>query len=219
VGRVKQLLLAMVLLASPDALGPVVRQDGFQFRPPLAFRMARMDLYHGTRVGSVARFANSPRYLAAALIDGDGEDASSMLFSVVEETVVLGPSSRDEFSTAVVKHLHDELGQPFQLERAQVTDGRVEVLGSIRQGSQLRRILVAIWPGEGRHLVGMASAPSGRWDELAPLIDASFDSLKEDPGISARPPQRYVWAFVALLAALAMISIGLWRRRQAARQT
>ncbi|MFT3708301.1 MAG: hypothetical protein QM817_11665 [Archangium sp.] len=212
-------VIAMLLLlaASPDALGQVVRQDGFQFRPPAAFRMARMDLFHGTRVGSVARSSASQRYLAAALIDGDGEDAASLLFSVVEETVVLGPSSRDEFSTAVVRHVHDELGQPFQLERVQVTDGRIEVLGSIRQGSQLRRILIAIWPGEGRHLVAMASAPSGRWDELAPLIDASFDSLKEDPSISARPPQRYVWAFVALLAALSMISIGLWRRRQANR--
>lgn len=211
------LVLSLLLGVAPDSLGQVVRQDGFQFRPPAAFRMARMDLFHGTRAGSVARSSSSSRYLAAALIDGDGEDAASLLFSVVEETVVLGPSSRDEFSTAVVRHFTDELGQPFQLERAQVTDGRVEVLGAIRQGSQLRRVLVVVWPGEGRHLVGMASAPSGRWDELLPAIDASFDSLKEDPSISARPPQRYVWAFVALLAALLMISIGLWRRRQAAR--
>ncbi|MBL8912385.1 MAG: hypothetical protein JNM17_16960 [Archangium sp.] len=210
------LVLCAFLGVAPE-LGQVVRQDGFQFRPPSAFRMARMDLFHGTRAGSVARSSGSTRYLAAALIDGDGEDAASLLFSVVEETVVLGPSSRDEFSTAVVRHFTDELGQPFQLERAQVTDGRVEVLGAIRQGSQLRRILVVVWPGEGKHLVGMASAPSGRWDELLPSIDASFDSLKEDPSISARPPQRYVWAFVALLAALLMISIGLWRRRQAAR--
>lgn len=211
------LLLALSLTATPDALGQVVRQDGFQFRPPQAFRMARMDLFHGTRAGSIARSAAAQRYLAAALIDGDGEDAASLLFSVVEETVVLGPSSRDEFSTAVARHFTDELGQPFQLERAQVNDGRVEVLGAIRQGSQLRRILVAIWPGEGKHLVAVASAPSGRWDELAPAIKACFESLKEDPTVSARPPQRYVWAFVALLAALSMISIGLWRRRQAAR--
>lgn len=211
------MLCCVLLTVAPDALGPLVRQDGFQFRPPQAFRMARMDLFHGTRAGSVARTSSAPRYLAAALIDGDGEDAASLLFSVVEETVLLGPASRDEFSTAVARHFNDELGQPFQLERAQVNDGRVEVLGAIRQGSQLRRILVAIWPGEGRHLVAIASAPSGRWDELAPVIDASFDSLKEDPTIAARPPQRYVWAFVALLAALSMISIGLWRRRQAAR--
>jgi len=213
------LVLALVLSApaSLEALGPVVRQDGFQFRPPKAFRMARMDLFHGTQVGSVSRFAASTRYLSAALIDGDGEDAASFLVSVVEETVVLGPSSRDEFSTAVVRHLGDQLGQPFQLERAQVNNGRVEVLGSIRQGSQLRRILVAIWPGEGRHLVAMASAPSGRWDELAPLLDASLDTFREDVVISARPPQRYVWAFAALIAALFMVSIGVWRRRQQAR--
>ncbi|MFO0596001.1 MAG: hypothetical protein U0228_11870 [Myxococcaceae bacterium] len=218
------LVLALVVpLASAELptpvtqLGNLVRQDGYQFRPPVAFRMARMDLYHGTHAGSVARTAGAARYLSAALIDGENEDAASLLVSVVEETVVLGPGSRDEFSTAVLKHLHDELGQPFQLERAQVNDGRVEVLGAIRQGSQLRRVLVAIWPGEGRHLVAMASAPSGRWDELAPAFRASFDSMKEEPTVSARPPQRYVWAFVALLGALAMISIGLWRRRQAAR--
>jgi hypothetical protein len=63
----------------------------------------------------------------------------------------------------------------------------------------------------------MLSAPSGRWEALAPVIRNSFDSMKVDPVTSARPSQRLLWAFAALVAALMLISIGLWRRRQAAR--
>ena len=37
-----------------ELLGPPLRQEGWQLRPPREFRMARMDLFHGTRVGSVA---------------------------------------------------------------------------------------------------------------------------------------------------------------------
>lgn len=207
----------IVVLGALEPLGPVVRQDGFQFKPPKSFRMARMDLFHGTHVGSVTRNPATSRYLSAALIDGDGEDAATLLISVVEETLTLGPSSRDEFSTAVVRHITDELGQPFQLERAEIREGRVEVLGSIRQGAQLRRVLVAAWPSEGRHVVAFCSAPSGRWESLSPLITESFASLKVEPASLARPPQRLMWAFAALVAAAMMISIGLWRRRQAAR--
>lgn len=209
--------VVLMLLSADAQLGPVLRQDGFQVKPPAGFRMARMDLFHGTQVGTISVNPSAPRYLSAALVDGDGEDAASILISIVEVTLSLGPSSRDELSTAVVRHLRDELGQPFQLERAEVTNGRVEVLGSVRQGSQLRRILVAAWPGESRHVVALCSAPSGRWETLAPILRESFDSMKVDPVATARPPQRLLWAFAALVAALMLISIGLWRRRQAAR--
>lgn len=212
---------AVVLLlsaAAPPTLGPVLRQDGFQVKPPSSFRMARMDLFHGTQAGTLTTAPGATRYLSAALIDGDGEDATSILISVVDATLGLGPSSRDELSTAVVRHLRDELGQPFQLERAEVKNGRVEVLGSVRQGSQLRRILVAAWPGESRHVVAICSAPSGRWEALAPMIADSFDTMKVEPVSSLRPPQRLLWAFAALVAALLLISIGVWRRRQAARE-
>jgi hypothetical protein len=207
-----------LLLLSADGLGPVLRQDGFQMKPPRNFRMARMDLFHGTQVGTISLSPAAPRYLSAALIDGDGEDAASILISVVDATLSLGPSSRDDLSTAVVRHLRDELGQPFQLERAEVTNGRVEVLGSVRQGSQLRRILVAAWPGDSRHVVALCSAPSGRWEAMAPVLSESFDSLKVEPVLLPRPPQRLVWAFAALVGAALLISVGLWRRRQAARK-
>lgn len=208
---------AVVLLLLSADLGPVLRQDGFQVKPPATFRMARMDLFHGTQVGTIAVHPSASRYLSAALVDGEGEDAASLLISVVEATLSLGPSSRDELSTAVVRHLRDELGQPFQLERAEVTNGRVQVIGSVRQGSQLRRILVAAWPGESRHVVAICSAPSGRWDSLAPVLADSFDSMRVEPVSSPRPSQRLVWAFAALVAALMLISVGLWRRRQAGR--
>lgn len=211
-------LVVASVLGATDSLGPVVRQDGFQFKPPRSFRMARMDLFHGTRVGGVTRSPNVPRYLSAALIDGEGEDAATLLVSVIEESLSLGPSARDEFSTAVVRHVTDELGQPFQLERAEIKDGKVEVLGSIRQGSQLRRVLVAAWPGEGRHVVALCSAPSGRWDALSPLLAESLSTMKFEPSTSGRPSRRLAWAFAALVAALLVTSVGLWRRRQAARE-
>jgi hypothetical protein len=211
--------IALVLLSAAAPLGPVLRQDGFQMKPPSQFRMARMDLFHGTQVGTVSVSPSASRYLSAALVDGEGEDAASLLISVVEVTLSLGPSSRDELSTAVVRHLRDELDQPFQLERAEVKNGRVEVLGSVRVGSQLRRIVVAAWPGETRHVVAVCSAPSGRWEALAPVLSDSFDSMKVEPISSQRLPQRLVWAFAALLAALLLISIGLWRRRQASAQS
>ncbi len=208
-------VLGLVVLAS-DALGPALRQDGYTLRPPRGFRMARMDLFLGTRAGAVSVAPGAQRYLSAALIDGEGEDAASLLLSVVEARYAAGPSARDALSTATVRHFRDELGQPFELERADVRNGRVEVLGSIRQGSQLRRVLVAAWPAEPRHVVVVASAPSGRWADLAPTLAASLDTLRQDP-VAAGPSPRLRWAFAALVASLLLVSVGLWRRRQAAR--
>lgn len=208
------MLTVLCLVAMSAApLGPVLRQDGFQVRPPAGFRMARMDLFHGTRVGAIG----GGGYLSAALVDGDAETASSLLLAIVDTSFSLGPSSRDTLSTAVVKHFNDALDQPFSLERAEVVNGRVQVIGAIRQGSQLRRVLVAAWPGVGRHVVAVASAPSGRWDELAPQFADSFESLKVDAPLTSRPPQQVMWAAAALAAAALLISIGVWRRRQAAR--
>lgn len=209
--------LALLVLSGAGTLGPALRQDGFQLRPPAGFRMARMDLFHGTQVGAVSPGGSG--YLSAALVDGDGENAASLLIAVADTPFSLGPSARDTLSTAVVKHFNDTLAQPFSLERAELVGGRAQVLGSIRQGSQLRRVLVAAWPGEGRHVVAVASVPSGRWDELAPQLSESFDSFRPDVSGGARPPPQLMWGFAALAAALLLISIGLWRRRQAARES
>ncbi len=209
-------MLLLFILSASDSLGPALRQEGFVIRPPANFRMARMDLFHGTQVGGVVP-GGGTRYLSAALMDGDGEDAASLLLFVADTSLALGPSSRDSLSTQVVRHFNEELKQPFAMERAEIVDGRVQVLGSIREGSQLRRILVVAWPGEGRHVVATASVPSGRWDALAPRLAESFATMRVEPLVAGRPPQRYLWAFLALIAAMFFISVGLWRRRQSLR--
>lgn len=208
-------LVLLAALGGLDLVGPPLRQDGYQLRPPREFRMARMDLYHGTRVATVSRAPSSARYLSAALMDGDGEDAATMMVAVVEERLTLGPSSRDEASTSVLRHFRDELELPFVLERADVRTGpsaRVEVLGSVREGSQLRRILVAAWPGEVRHVVVLFSVPSGRWESLKAAIDESLDTVRPDP--TAGPSRSWRWAFATFILSLLALSIGLWRRRQ-----
>lgn len=212
-------LLLLLALAATDSLGPPLRQDGYLIRPPRSFYMARMDLFHGTRVGTVSADPKAQRFLSAALIDGDGEDAASILISAIEAPLRLGPSSRDDLSTAVLRHFRDDLGLPFVLERADVETGpapRVEVLGSVREGSQLRRILIAAFPGESRHFVVLASVPSGRWDPLKTIIGESLDTMRLEAS-SQGPPRQWRWAFAALVASLLALSIGLWRRRQLSR--
>jgi hypothetical protein len=176
-----------------------------------------MDLFHGTHAGSVSLVPRAPKFLSAALVDTESEDAASMLVSVVEASFSLSPSSRDELSTAVLRHFRDELALPFVLERADVQGpqaARVQVLGSVREGSQLRRILVAAFPGQGRHVVVLFSVPSGRWDELKPALDQSLETLRLEAASSALPRQ-WRWAFLALMTSLLLLSVALWKRRQA----
>ena len=66
----------LAILAAAEVLGPPVRQEAFVMRPPSAFRMARMDLFHLSRVGAVARSEEAPRRLLAAFVDTEGEDSA-----------------------------------------------------------------------------------------------------------------------------------------------
>ena len=119
-----------------------------------------------------------------------------------------------------MRHFNDELALKFALERAEVVDGpatRVEVLGSIRQGSQLRKVRVSAFPGESRHLVVIFSAPSGRFDALAPVITESLDSVRGE-GPTTAAPRAAAWAVLALIGSLLATSVGLWRRRLLTRQ-
>ena len=209
-------LAALVLLADGDpSLGASLKQGGFTLKPPKGFRMERMDLFHGTRVGGVAMQPGASRWLAAALVDGDSEEAASMLVSVVEAPFAVGPGARDELSAAAVHHFNDELGLKLAMERAEVVTGpapHVQVLGSVRQGSQLRKVVVAAFPGEVRHLVITFSTPSGRFDALEKVLADSLDSVRADSGPSAAP-RTVAWAAIALVGSLLAASIGLWRRR------
>ena len=181
--------------------------------------MTRMHLFHGTRAGvvTVAGSSSATRFLSAALLDGDGEDAATMAIAVTDAAFALSPSARDEVSTAVLRHFRDELAMPFVLEGAEVKGTsvpRVQVLGSIRQGSQLRRVLAAAFPGEARHAVVLFTVPSGRWDEERPILEASLDTFRLDappPGLS----RQWRWALVVLTSSLLALSLGLWRRRRA----
>ncbi len=210
----------LMLLAAADLLGPPVRHDVFSFRPPKDFRMARLDLFRSSRVGAVAKSDDAPRRLHAALVDSDQEDAAALLFATVDEPFKSTSGARDELSAAVARHFSNELGLKFALERVEVVQGampRVEVFGSVRDGSQLRQIVVAAWPGEARHAVAMFSVPSGRYELLAEAMRASLDSFHLEPGASGGAPRTVAWAVVALVASALMASIGLWRRRRATR--
>lgn len=211
--------MLLLTLSGAELLGAPLRQDGFQVRPPRSFRMTRMPLFHGTRAGvvAVAGAPSAPRSLSAALIDGEGEDAATMAIAVIDAPFSLSPSARDEVSAAVLRHLRDELAMPFVLEGAEVkgvSAPRVQVLGSIRQGSQLRRVLAAAFPGEIRHAVVLFTMPSGRWDEERSTLEASLETFRLDappPGLS----RQWRWALVALTSSLLAVSAGLWRRRKA----
>lgn len=207
--------LLILLAAGADLLGPPVRQDGYTFRPPRPFYMARMELFHGAQAMAVGDATGA---ISAALIDGDDENAASVIVSVVEEPFSVGPGARDEFSAQVARHFRDRLGLEFSLERAEVIEGpsrRVEVLGSVRRASQLRQIVAAAWPGDHRHVVITCSVPSGRWEALSGAINQSLETVRVDGGTPTRGGRNVALAVAALVAALLVASAGLWRRRRA----
>ncbi|MHB8873427.1 MAG: hypothetical protein ACYC8T_07040, partial [Myxococcaceae bacterium] len=150
---VLELLCVCLLAAAEPMLGTPLRQDGYSLRPPQGFRMARMDLFRGTRATAVsavaspeARGPGPARWLSAALVDGEGEDAAAMVVSMVEGSFQATPAARDEFSTAVVRHFSEELGLKLAMERAELVGGpaaRIEVFGTVRQEDQVRRVLVS----------------------------------------------------------------------------
>jgi hypothetical protein len=206
----------LTILAASELLGPPVKQESFVLRPPSAFRMARMDLFHASRVGAVARSDDAPRRLLAALVDTDGEDSAALLLSAVDEPFKVSSGARDELAAQVARHFGNELGLKFALEKAEVVPGaapRVEVLGSVREGSQLREVIVAAWAGEVRHPVVVFTVPSGRYTTLAEPIRASLDTFRVDVPTQAAS-RAVAWAVAALVASALMASIGLWRRRR-----
>lgn len=207
-------------LGPVEGLGAPLKQGGFTIRPPRGFRMARMDLFTGTRVGAISSSPSFGRWLAAALVDADSEEAASMLIGVVEAPFAVGPGARDELSASAVRHFNEELGLKLAMERAELSSGptpHVRVLGSVRQGSQLRRVLVAAFPGEGRHLIVTFTAPSGRFESLEHVFSESLESVRSDAPSSAAG-RTLAWAALALVGSLLAASIGLWRRRIVTRQ-
>ncbi|MFP2911947.1 hypothetical protein ACLESD_44385, partial [Pyxidicoccus sp. 3LFB2] len=170
-------VVAVGWLALSGALGSELRRDGYLFRPPEGFHMVRWEHYSGSRAGAVALEANAPRTLSAALAEGEGADAATLLVSVVERSFSASPSERDDFAAAVIQHFQRDLGLTLSPERVERLGGavpRVEVLGTLREAGQVRTVLVTGLASEGRHAVVTVSAPAVRWEELEPRVRASL---------------------------------------------
>jgi hypothetical protein len=209
------LLVALSVLGLTELLGAPVRQDGYSLRPPRDFHLAHMELFHGSHVGAIGPATEGQRALSAAFFDGEGDDAASLLIAVVDGDQGSGPAARDALANQVLRHFRDELGVSFLLERTEQAGERVEVLGSVREGAQLRRVLVAAWPGVSRHVVATWSVPSGRWDALKPALHDSLESFRAEPQNDAGVlPRRGGVLVAAVLAGLLLTSWGLWRRRR-----
>ena len=116
--------LALALMVSQALLGTPLRLESFSLRPPEGFRMVRMAPFQDTRVGAVGGVPGGERSLLAALVDGDDDDASTLLIAKVEGTFTVVPSARDDFATAAVRHFADELGLTLMMERAERVDAR-----------------------------------------------------------------------------------------------
>lgn len=210
----------LVALAAAD-LGSPLRQDGFSLRPPEGFRMVRMDLYHGTGAGAVAVDPGSPGYLSAALTDGEGPDAASLIVATVEESFDATPSMRDDFSTAVVRHFAEALETPMSLQRAELVRGpspRIEVLGTVKQHDQVRSVLVAGMEGSGRHAVITFSVPTGRFEAMLPVLRQSLDSFRAEGAPAHQRSRSLAGAAAVLFALLLFASWSVWRRRRRLRR-
>jgi hypothetical protein len=204
------------LISGAVPLGNELRQDGYSLSPPREFAKAHLALFQGTRALAPTGSPSSFGMLSAVLVDRIGQDAASMVVTIVDGSLAASPAARDEFSTAVVRHFSDELGLALGMDRAElVTQGapRVEVLATLRQAGQLQNVLVAGMAGKGRHAVISFSVPSGRWGELRPQIRASLDSFRNEPS-SKEIPRTVAGAAAGALVGTLVASFALWRRRQ-----
>lgn len=211
-------LVTVGLLTLSGALGSELRRDGYQFRPPEGFHMVRWEQYAGSRAGAVALEADAPRALSAALADGEGPEAATLLVSVVERGFSASPSERDDFAAAVMQHFQRDLGLSLSPERVARLDGvapRVEVLGTLREAGQVRTVLVAGMASEGRHAVVTVSAPVVRWEELEPRVRASLETFRLEATTAPGPvPRRLLGALAGALAGALVASYTAWRRRR-----
>lgn len=213
-----------ILCVAPEAnpgLGTPLKQDGYTVRPPQGFRTARKDLFAGTRVGAIALEPTADRALSAALTDSDDESATTMIVSWIDEPFSPGPSTRDGFATAVVRHFADELGLKLSLETARVVSGpvpRIEVLGTLKQEAQVRRVLIAAFEGDPRHAVILFSVPSGRFEELKDALNDSLETFRVDAPATAGLSRGLVGALAGAALGALVVSWSLWRtkRRKAA---
>lgn len=214
------LILSAAPLATVDSnptLGTPLKRDGYSVRPPQGFRTARRELFERTRVGAIALNPEADRALSEALMDSDDESSSAMIISWVDEPLSAGPSTRDAFATAVVRHFSEELDLRLALETVRVVDGpvtRIEVLGTLKEQAQVRRLLVAAFDGEPRHVVIVYSVPSGRFEEMKEALTASLDSFRTDSGNTQGPSRGVVGALAGAALGALLVSLSLWRTKK-----
>lgn len=207
-----RLVLLVVALAAAEPLGPMLHLDGCHFRPPRGFHMARLELFQKSHVGAVSLEKDAPSALTAALVDGEGDDAISLLVSVVESDLL--PSQRDEWSAAVTKHFQERLSLPFELERCRSTHERFDCVGTLSQQGQARRIAVTAFPNDDRHVVMVASVPTARWETFEPVLRESEATFGYDVATASAVPRRALWSVALAAVALFSASVVLWRRRR-----
>jgi hypothetical protein len=211
------LLLALLATSQPDPLGTAVVQDGYSFRPPAAFRMRRLEPFHGTRALTASPVDGAQRFLSAALVDGSEPDAASLMVAVVEAPLSLEPATREALTSALVAHYGEGLGLQLTVESALLREGpspRLEVLGTLRGEEAVRTVLVAVFPGEQRHAVVTVSVPPGRWESLRPVVGRALDSFRMDAPPGVHVPRGLAGAVAGGLLGALLASVALWRQRR-----
>jgi hypothetical protein len=178
-------VIALLIVGCSLAQGPLggtLRQENFSFRPPRSFHRAPNLWFHNSKGFSV--YGHEKSHFSALLTDDDdhmSEEVSTLSLSLLEVPLPSYLQGVNGLELAVAKHFKDRLKLDFSLERAERKNNRIEVFGAARFGSQLRRIVVAVFPHEKRSLIWVASVPVARWDVLRNALEASLDSVELDP--------------------------------------
>lgn len=213
-------MLLLVIAAEP--LGPPLRLDAWSIRPPSEFRRVREELVRGSGAFAIGAPPGG-KGAVVALVDGEGSDAASLTFVVVESPFELGPGARDDWALQVTQAFKDDghlayrsdRPQAFALERSEVVAGptpHVEVHGTVRDDGSPRRVLVVAYPGSPHHVVAVASVPPTRFSGLEGRLRASLEAVRLERPSSAGP-RTVAWVVLALAGAALLGSVGLWRRR------
>ncbi len=210
-----RLLVFLAVAAAPVSLGPVLTRDGYRWRPPAGFQATPVDEARGSRAFIPGGALGSGQGTSALLVDGPGEDATSIVIALFDTPPARPGAGRDTLSDRVAEHFRERLELDFTLERAhgRLAD-RADVVGSVTLGGQVRRVMVQGVEQAGRSAWLIAAAPTARWEDALPAIEASFATFQ----FEAPPPARPAWLGpAAVTLAIALLAAGAWRRTRARR--
>ena len=169
--------------------------------------------YHMREAGSTAvqevafTLAHGLAYVEAALARGLGIDEFAPRLSFFF-------NAHNDFLEEVAKF---RAARRLWAELVREPVARIDVLGTVKQQEQVRRILVSALEGDGRHVVVIFSVPSGQFDALAPALRASLDTVRLDAGTPAIS-RRFAGALTVVFALALFLSWSVWRRRRRLRR-